>query len=74
MKWHWYLKLTPEQVERLKEGLKSYFRFKLRLAAETVTYDEKKSEFSVVCNDPDVQSDISVYINGFMHALNFTNQ
>lgn len=81
MKWNWYLKLTPEEAERLKEGLKSYFRFKLRLATETVTYNPVTSEFSVTCNDtttaPDgfsLHDQISVYVNGFMRALDFTKK
>lgn len=71
MKWHWHLDLTEKQFQRLKEGLKSSFRFHLVLAKETVEYNKEKKEFTVIVpkDKLDTRAEISSYINGFYQAI-----
>lgn len=75
MKYHWHLGLNENQFKTLQKGLKSYFRFYLNLAVETVTYDYLTGEFTVLIPTPlecpakkDLNEQISIYINGFVCA------
>ena len=72
MRWNWYLPLTEAQSEKLKAGLKSYFRFYLSLAVETVWYNADTKVLTVYISKgmkPDVQERIGVYVNGFSKAI-----
>lgn len=72
MKWNWYLPLTEAQFEKLKAGLKSYFRFNLDLAQETVTYNTDTKVLTVYVakgTKPGLTDDLSIYVNGFSKAI-----
>lgn len=72
MKWNWYLPLTEAQFEKLKAGLKSYFRFHLRLAFETVTYNAKTKVLTVYVSKGSKEGltdELSIYVNGFSTAI-----
>lgn len=72
MKWNWYIPLTGEQFEKLKAGLKSYFRFHLNLAFETVTYNDKTNVLTVNVVEgtkKELVQELSLYINGYSQAV-----
>ena len=73
MKWNWYIDLTTSQYCRLRSSLKSYFRFQLALAIETVEYDRDTKVLTVLIPEGikpwDIQREISAYINGFSEAI-----
>ena len=73
MKWNWYIDLTTSQYCRLRSSLKSYFRFHLALAIETIEYDRDAKVLTVLIPKGimprDIQREISAYINGFSEAI-----
>lgn len=73
MKWNWYIDLTTSQYCRLRSSLKSYFRFQLSLAIETIEYDRDVKVLTVLIPKGimprDIQREISAYINGFSEAI-----
>jgi hypothetical protein len=69
MKRSWLLRLTPEQFDKLYDGLHSYFRFHLNLSFETVTYKDITLTVHVPYDNEQKAQEISVYINGFAKAI-----
>jgi hypothetical protein len=73
MKWNWYIDLTASQYSRLRTSLKTYFRFQIVLAIETIEYNRDKKLLTVLIPEgiepKDIQREISAYINGFGEAI-----
>ena len=68
--YNWYIKLTDEEFQKLKSGLKSYFRGYLNLTIETVWYDSVINQLTcLIPESKNVMEQISVYINGFVCAI-----
>lgn len=64
--------MTAAQFEKLKAGLKSYFRFHLNLAFETVTYSAKTKVLTVYVSrgsKAELSYELSIYVNGFSTAI-----
>ena len=70
-KWNWNIHLTERQYIKLIEGLKSRYRFQLRLAVETIGYKAGILTVNIPVGKPDsdIQDRISDYINGFAQAI-----
>ena len=66
--------MTPKQAAKLKAGLKSYFRFQLSLAVETVKYSKKNNTLTLYLSPgltkaTELLTHASCYINGFSQAI-----
>ena len=72
--WSWHVPMTEKRAAKLIAGIKSRERFQLKLAIETVTYDQSKGNLTVTfpkgtMNPSELRERVSAYVNGFYAAV-----